>query len=74
MNLIQLQHKLGERMEALCNNELTGDELVREIERSKAVAAVAGQMVRNSNTIFNAKKMVGALNAETVESIVSGEN
>lgn len=72
MNLIQLQHKLGERMEALCNNELTGDELVREIERSKAVAVVAGQMVRNSNTIISAKKMVGALNEATVSEIVSG--
>lgn len=72
MNLIQLQHKLGERMEALCNNELTGDELVREIERSKAVAAVAGQMVRNSNTIINAKKMVGTLDAAFVDSVVSG--
>lgn len=72
MNLIQLQHKLGERMEALCNNDLTGDELIREIERSKAVAAVAGQMVRNSNTIINAQKMVGALNADMVASIVSG--
>lgn len=72
MNLIQLQHKLGERMEALCNNDLTGDELVREIERSKAVAAVAGQMVRNSNIIINAKKMVGALNEETVSQLISG--
>lgn len=72
MNLIQLQHKLGERMEALCNNDLTGDELVREIERSKAVAAVAGQMVRNSNTIINAKKMVGTLDANFVDSVVSG--
>lgn len=70
MNLIQLQHKLGERMEALCNNDLTGDELVREIERSKAVAAVAGQMVRNANIIISAKKMVGALDSATVESIV----
>lgn len=72
MNLIQLQNKLGERMEALCNNDLTGDELVREIERSKAVAAVAGQMVRNSNIIINAKKMVGALNEETVSQLISG--
>lgn len=70
MNLIQLQHKLGERVEALCNNELTGDELVREIERSKAVAAVSGQMVRNANIIISAKKMVGTLDSATVESIV----
>ena len=70
MNLIQLQHKLGARMEALCNNDLTGDELVREIERSKAVASVAGQMVRNANIIISAKKMVGTLDSATVESIV----
>lgn len=73
MNLIQLQNKLGERMDALCNKDLSGDELVREIERSKAVAAVASQMVRNSNTIINAKKMVGALTTDVVAEIVSGE-
>lgn len=73
MNLIQLQNKLGERMDALCNKDLSGDELVREIERSKAVAAVASQMVRNSNTIINAKKMVGALTTDVVTEIVSGE-
>lgn len=73
MNLIQLQNKLGERMDALCNKDLSGDELAREIERSKAVAAVASQMVRNSNTIINAKKMVGALTTDVVTEIVSGE-
>lgn len=73
MTLIELQNNLGERMQALCNPNATSDELAREIERSKAAAAVASQMVRNSNTIINAKKMVGTLDVATVNSIVSGE-
>lgn len=72
MTLIELQNNLGERMQALCNPNISGDELVREIERSKAVAAVAVNMVRNANTIFEAKRMVGTLDAATVNSIVSG--
>lgn len=74
MTLIELQNSLGERMQALCNPNISSDELAREIERSKAAAAVAGQMVRNSNTIINAKKMVGTLDVTTVNSIVSGES
>ena len=73
MTLIELQNSLGERMQALCDPNATSDELAREIERSKAAAAVASQMVRNSNTIINAKKMVGTLDVATVNSIVSGE-
>lgn len=73
MTLIELQNNLGERMQALCNPNISSDELAREIERSKAAAAVASQMVRNSNTIINAKKMVGTLDVATVNSIVSGE-
>lgn len=74
MTLIELQNAMGERMQALCNPDITSDELAREIERSKAAAAVASQMVRNSNTIINAKKMVGTLDVATVNSIVSGGN
>ena len=74
MTLIELQNSLGERMQALCNPNISSDELAREIERSKAAAAVAGQMVRNSNTIINAKKMVGTLDVTPVNSIVSGES
>ena len=73
MTLIELQNSLGERMQALCDPNISSDDLAREIERSKAAAAVASQMVRNSNTIINAKKMVGTLDVATVNSIVSGE-
>ncbi len=72
MNMLQLQEKLGERMTNICNPDLTGDELVREIERSKAAASIAGQMVQNSKLIINAKKLVGCVTDELVNSIVSG--
>lgn len=73
MTLIELQNNLGERMQALCNPNISSDDLAREIERSKAVAAVATNMVRNANTIIEAKRMVGTLDSATVNSIVSGE-
>lgn len=72
MTLIELQNNLGERMQALCNPNISSDDLAREIERSKAVAAVANNMVRNANTIIEAKRMVGTLDSATVNSIVSG--
>lgn len=73
MTLIELQNNLGERMQALCNPNISSDDLAREIERSKAVAAVATNMVRNANTIIEAKRMVGTLDSATVNSIVSGD-
>lgn len=73
MTLIELQNNLGERMQALCNPDISSDDLAREIERSKAVAAVANNMVRNANTIIEAKRMVGTLDSATVNSIVSGD-
>lgn len=72
MTLIELQNNLGERMQALCNPNISSDDLAREIERSKAVAAVANNMVRNANTIIEAKRMVGTLDSAFVNSIVSG--
>lgn len=72
MTLIELQNNLGERMQALCNPNISSDDLAREIERSKAVAAVANNMVRNANTIIEAKRMVGTLDSAFVASIVSG--
>ena len=72
MTLIELQNNLGERMQALCNPNISSDDLAREIERSKAVAAVATNMVRNANTIIESQRMVGPLDAAFVKSIVSG--
>lgn len=72
MTLIELQNNLGERMQALCNPNISSDDLAREIERSKAVAAIAGQMIRNSETIIHARRAVGTLDTATVDSIVSG--
>lgn len=72
MTLIELQNTLGERMQALCDPNISSDDLAREIERSKAVAAIANNMVRNANTIIQAKHMIGALDAATVNPIVSG--
>lgn len=70
MKLIELQQKMGERMTALCDGSTSNEDLVREIERSKATASLAKEMVRNADTILKAKRLTGTLSEELVNSLV----
>ncbi len=70
MKLTELQEKLGERMSRVCDSDLSNEELSREIERSKAAASLGKEMVRNAETIIRARRAVGSLSTELVNSIV----
>lgn len=70
MKQFELQQKLGERIDALSNTDMSDEEFVREVERSKAMASIAKEMVRNAGIILTAKKSVGELNKETVDSLI----
>lgn len=70
MKQMELQQMLGERIANLGRNDMTDEEFAKEIERSKSMAATAREMVRNAALMINAKKSVGALNSEFVESLI----
>lgn len=54
--LIDLNNHLFEQLERLNDDELKGEELEQEIQRSRAITSVASQIISNGNLILNAKK------------------
>lgn len=70
MKQTELQNMLGERVANLNRTDLTDEEFAREIERSKAMASIAKEMVRNAALIISSRKSVGSLNAEIVDSMI----
>lgn len=70
MKQLELQQKLGERIEALSNANLNDDSFAKEIERSEAMARLAKEMVKSANVVINAKRAVGDLTPEVVDKIV----
>jgi len=53
--LIDLNNHLFEQMERLNDEDLTGDALNQEINRSKAVSQVATQIIAGANLALKAK-------------------
>ena len=51
-----LNNFLFAQLERLDNEELEGDELLKEIARSKAVSDVAGKVIENANIVLQAQK------------------
>lgn len=54
--LLDLNDHLFAQMERLGNEELTPEELEREIERSKAISGIASEIISNANTVLAAAK------------------
>ena len=52
--LIDLNNHMFTQMERLCSEELKDDEIIREINRSKAVSTLAAQMINNANLVLRA--------------------
>jgi hypothetical protein len=61
-----LNNHLFAQLERLGDEDLTGDELKMEIERSKAVAATASQIISNASLVLEANRLVGQGIIETV--------
>lgn len=53
---IDLNNHLFEQLERLNDDDLKGDELKDEIQRSKAVASVSSNIIANSKLAFEAEK------------------
>lgn len=60
-NLGDLSDILFDQLERLNNPELTGEELEAELDRSKAVSAVAGQVISNANTVIRGYELRQAM-------------
>ncbi len=52
-----LNNHLFAQLERLSDEDITGEALVEEINRSKAVTSVAQQIIANGNLVLQAKKL-----------------
>lgn len=53
-----LNNHMFTQMERLCDDELSGDKLKEEIDRSKAVSNLAAQMINNARLVLKAAMAV----------------
>lgn len=60
--LIDLNNHLFAQMERLSNEDLIGDELKVEMERSKAITGVATAIINNGKLALEAQKELGHFN------------
>lgn len=56
--LIDLNNHLFAQLERLSDEDVKGDSLSEEINRSKAVVSVAQQIISNGNLVLESKKLV----------------
>ena len=56
--MTDLHNHLFAQLERLSDEELKGDGLKEEIERSKAVAAVAREIIANGSLVLKAKRAI----------------
>ena len=54
--LIDLNNHLFAEMERLGDEELSGDTLIQEIERARAITGVASQIIANGNLVLKAEQ------------------
>lgn len=61
-----LNNHLFAQLERLSDEELTGEKLNEEITRTKAITAVASQIIANGTLVLEAQKLVDdRMNADT---------
>lgn len=57
-NLTDLNNHLFEQLERLNDDELKGEELKEEIQRSKSIEDVAKQIINNGRLVLDSQKFV----------------
>lgn len=62
--LIDLNNHLFEQMERLNDDDLTEDQMMIEVHRTKAMTRVAQSIIQNGTLLLNAKKYVDEYNVE----------
>lgn len=71
--LSDLNNHLFEQLERLNDEELKGDDLLREIDRSKAMSAIATQIVNGTKVTVEAMKLVSRGDAPKVMTKLLGD-
>lgn len=67
-SLVDLNEYLFRQLDALSNDNLTGEELEREIERSRAIQGIAKTVIEGANVALSAKKHMDEYgNGDSVE-------
>lgn len=57
MNIVDLNEALFKRINAIENEELSNEELEREIRKSEAVTSLADVLIRNAKLALDAQKL-----------------
>lgn len=63
--LSDLNNHLFETLERLNDEDLTAEELVREVERSKAITSVATKIIDNGRLVLDAQKTAAEFNGRS---------
>lgn len=67
-SLVDLNEYLFRQLDALSNDNLTGEELEREIERSRAIQGIAKTVIEGASVALSAKKHMDEYgNGDSVE-------
>lgn len=71
-----LNNHLFAQLERLSDEDLTSEELEKEIVRSKAVTDIAGKIIDNANTLLQAARLVngkdGLTDKEELPKLING--
>ncbi|MFS0878288.1 hypothetical protein [Solibacillus isronensis] len=63
--LADLNNHLFAQMERLSEEDISAEELAREVDRSKAIVSVSSQIIQNGNLALNAQKFVADTNGRS---------
>ena len=72
--LSDLNNHLFAQLERLNDENLSGDELKEEIDRSKAVTSVSREIVSNANTVLKAEQLKHEYGTRGPKMLESGDD
>ena len=73
--LSDLNNHLFEQLERLNDEDLTSEELDKEIKRAEAICNVSGQIIENANVVIKGQKLICEyrLNNTSVQSLLENK-
>jgi hypothetical protein len=71
--LIDLNNHLFAQLERLGQEELTGDKLASEIERSKAITGIAKEVISNARLSLDAQVAIAGKDVKTLPGMIEAK-